>query len=278
METDGRKADMDFWGHLDALRSVLLRCVAFVLLLAAVLFSQMTWIFDYVILAPCRPGFPLYDLLGRVEGLSMFMPSGIDAQLSDIPLINIHLASQFFIHISTSFWLAIVLAFPFLLQQVWGFISPGLYDGERRGAGRALLGGTAMFYAGIFVGYFLVFPLTLRFLAEYQVSASVPNQIALDSYMDNFLALVLIMGIVFELPVVAWMLGRCGLLTRNIFSRYRRHAIVALLALAAVVTPTGDPFTLMVVFLPVYMLWELSAFLVPDRQISTDSRTIVTGS
>ncbi len=267
---------MDFWGHLDALRSVLLRCIAIVLLLAVVLFSRMTWIFDHVILAPCNPGFPLYDLLGRIEGLSLFMPAGINAQLSDIPLINIHLASQFFIHISTSFWLAIVLAFPFLLQQVWGFVSPGLYDGERRGAGRALLGGTAMFYAGIFVGYFLVFPLTLRFLAEYQVSASVPNQIALDSYMDNFLALVLIMGIVFELPVVAWMLGRCGLLTRNIFTRYRRHAIVALLALAAVVTPTGDPFTLMVVFLPVYMLWELSAFLVPKGNSCTYSRTILT--
>lgn len=267
---------MDFWGHLDALRSVLLRCIAIVLLLAVVLFSRMTWIFDHVILAPCHPGFPLYDLLGRIEGLSLFMPAGINDQLSEIPLINIHLASQFFIHISTSFWLAIVLAFPFLLQQVWGFVSPGLYDGERRGAGRALLGGTAMFYAGIFVGYFLVFPLTLRFLAEYQVSASVPNQIALDSYMDNFLALVLIMGIVFELPVVAWMLGRCGLLTRNIFTRYRRHAIVALLALAAVVTPTGDPFTLMVVFLPVYMLWEFSAFLVPKGNRCTDRRTILT--
>ena len=118
-----------------------------------------------------------------------------------------------------------------------------------------------MFWIGVAVGYFLVFPITLRFLADYHVSEMVPNQISLDSYMDTFLMLIFIMGIVFEMPLVAWLLGNVGILHREFFKKYRRHAIVILLILAAVITPTGDPFTLAIVFLPIYLLYELSAYL-----------------
>ena len=123
-----------------------------------------------------------------------------------------------------------------------------------------------MFFLGVATGYFLVFPLTLRFLADYQLSALIPNQISLDSYMDNFMMLILVMGIVFELPLVAWLLGKAGIVSRGLFNRYRRHAVVALLVAAAVITPTGDPFTLMVVFLPLYLLWELSALTLPSKR------------
>lgn len=156
-----------------------------------------------------------------------------------------------------------VFAFPVIIYLLWGFVSPGLYEEEKRGVRAAFLAGNLMFFLGVAVGYFLVFPLTLRFLADYQLSEMIPNQISLDSYMDNFMVLILVMGIVFELPLLAWLLGRIGVITRGLFDRYRRHAIVALLVLAAVITPTGDPFTLMVVFLPVYLLWEASAFTVP---------------
>ena len=122
-----------------------------------------------------------------------------------------------------------------------------------------------MFFLGVATGYFLVFPLTLRFLADYQLSSLIPNQISLDSYMDNFMMLILVMGIVFELPLVAWLLGKAGIVSRGLFNRYRRHAVVALLVAAAVITPTGDPFTLMVVFLPLYLLWELSALTLPGK-------------
>ena len=123
-----------------------------------------------------------------------------------------------------------------------------------------------MFFLGIVVGYVVVFPVTLRFLADYHVSQLVPNQISLDSYIDTFLMLIFMMGIVFELPLLAWALGKLGLLYRHFFKAYRRHAIVVLLVLAAIITPTGDPFTLCVVFLPIYLLYELSAFLVPSKQ------------
>ena len=159
--------------------------------------------------------------------------------------------------------MAIVLSFPILLTILWGFISPALYSHEQRGFKRAFIFGNLMFYIGVAVGYLVVFPITMRFLAEYQISESVPNVISLSSYMDNFIVICLMMGLVFELPLVAWLLGRMGLLTRRFFKKYRRHAIVVLLILAALVTPTGDPFTLSVVFFPIYTLWELSSRLVP---------------
>ena len=134
---------------------------------------------------------------------------------------------------------------------------PALYEGEKRSVGAAFCGGTVLFYAGCAIGYALVFPFTFRFLAEYRVSETVVNQISLDSYMGNFLMLIFVMGIVFELPMLSWMLSRMGLVTKSFFRRYRRHAVVALLVLAAIITPSGDPFTLLVVFLPLYLLYEL---------------------
>lgn len=263
--TDGEKLpEMTFWGHVEALRSVLLRAGVVLAVLTGVFFLLMPDIFDSVILAPTRGDFVLYRLFDRLGAESLLMPD-LGGGDFHVELINIQLASQFFIHMSTSFWLAVVFAFPIIIYMVWGFVAPALYQGERKGVGKAFLLGNVMFFIGVAVGYFVVFPVTLRFLADYQVSAEVPNQISLDSYMDNFTVLILVMGIVFELPLLAWLLGRMGLVSRSFFRAYRRHAVAVLLILAAVITPTGDPFTLMVVFLPVYGLWEFSAMLVPKK-------------
>lgn len=258
---------MSFWDHAEALRGVLIRVAALLAVLTAVIFAAMPHIFDSVILAPCRSDFILYRWIGALSG-SGLLPDSATGNF-DVQLINIRLASQFFIHVTTSFWLAVVLGFPMCVYLLWGFVAPGLYEEEKRGVRSAFLAGNLMFFLGVATGYFLVFPLTLRFLADYQLSAMIPNQISLDSYMDNFLMLILVMGIVFELPLVAWMVGKTGLLTRGLFSTYRRHAIVALLILAAVITPTGDPFSLLVVFLPLYLLWEVSAFAVPAQRRQT---------
>ena len=256
--------EMGFWDHPEALRGVLLRVAGLLAVLSCVLFAAMPHIFDDIILAPCHSDFILYRWLDSLSG-ALPLPESASGNF-EVELINIRLASQFFIHVSTSLWLALVLGFPLCVYMLWGFVAPGLYEEEKRGVRWAFLAGNLMFYLGVAVGYFLVFPLTLRFLAGYQLSAMIPNQISLDSYMDNFLMLILVMGIVFELPLVAWLIGKTGLLTRALFNRYRRHAVVALLIAAAVITPTGDPFTLMVVFLPLYLLWELSAFTVPEAK------------
>ena len=254
--------EMSFWDHIDALRAVLIRIVVVLVLVTLALFFVMPAIFDQVILAPCHGDFVLYRLFERMTAAVPWLPQ-FTTDGFEVELINIKLASQFFIHMSSSFWLAMVLTFPVILYLLWTFVAPALYPGEKRGVKTAFLLGCVMFFIGVAVGYFVVFPVTLRFLADYHVSMLVPNQISLDSYMDTFLMLIFIMGVIFELPLVAWLLGNLGVLRRGFFGTYRRHAIVLLLVLAAIITPTGDPFTLMVVFLPIYLLYEVSAYLVP---------------
>ena len=158
----GRQEEMSFWDHADALRGVLLRAAGVVVVLTALLFSVMPRLFDEVIMAPCRPDFWLYGLLGAGD--------------FSVTIVNIKLASQFFIHVSSSFWLALVLSCPVIMYLLWTFVSPALYSHERRGVKTAFILGNFMFFAGLAVGYLLVFPITLRFLADYQVSAAVPNQ------------------------------------------------------------------------------------------------------
>ena len=254
--------EMSFWDHIDALRSVLIRIFVVLVVATIGLFCVMPYLFDNVILAPCHGDFVLYRLFERMTSSVSWLPQ-FTTDNFQVELINIKLASQFFIHMSSSFWLALVLCFPIVLYLLWTFVSPALYPRERRGVKTAFLIGCMMFFLGVAVGYFVVFPVTLRFLADYHVSQLVPNQISLDSYMDTFLMLIFVMGIIFELPLMAWLLGSLGVLHRSFFKTYRRHAVVALLALAAIITPTGDPFTLMVVFLPIYLLFEVSAYLVP---------------
>ncbi len=254
--------EMPFWDHIDALRSVLVKAALLVVVLAVVLFAVMPDLFDRVILAPCNGDFVLYRLFDRLSAFAGWFP-GLSGGDFHVQVVNINLASQFFIHVSSSFWCALVLGVPALMYLLWDFVSPALYDGERKGVRFAFLLGNVMFFLGVAVGYFVVFPLTLRFLAGYHISEAIANTISLDSYMDNFILIILAMGLVFELPLLAWLLGRLGFISRATFSRYRRHAIVVLLVAAAMITPTGDPLTLFAVFLPVYILWEIAALLVP---------------
>lgn len=255
-----------FWEHLDALRSVLLRVLLFTGILAAGSFVAMPWIFDNVIMAPCSNTFPTYHLfegIGRLLGEPQLEKFSVD-------VVSIELASQLFVHFSAACWTALILGFPVILYLLWGFVSPALYPNERTGIRRAFLFGNIMFYLGVTVGYFLVFPLAVRFLSTYTLSEYIRPIVSLDSYMDNFFTLLLMMGAVFELPLLCWLLGKMGLLTRSFFRSYRRHAIVVLLIVAAIITPTGDPFTLLLVFIPIYALWEASARLVPPQRKDED--------
>lgn len=253
---------MSFWEHLEALRGVLFRIGVVLLLLMIACFLAMRPIFDRVILWPCRADFPLYRVFGFVKGDGELLPdlSGADF---NVELINIKLGTQLFTHLSLSLWMAVAIAFPFIIYMLWRFVSPGLYEHERRGARKAFLFGNVMFYLGVAVGYFVVFPLALRFLSQYSLSGQIDNSLTLDSYMDNFYTITVSMGCVFELPLLAWMLGRMGLLKRSFFRRNRRYAIFALAVLASLITPTSDLFTLAIVFVPLYSLWEFSALLVP---------------
>jgi sec-independent protein translocase protein TatC len=256
-----QQEEMSFWDHLEALRWTLFRCIIALIVVAIGAFISMFYLFDAVILAPTRADFILYRALCELTSSIPLLPDFCD-ETYQINIFTVKLASSFFFHMSTSFWLALLATFPYLVYEIWRFIRPALYDNEKKNMRWAFFVGTIMFFAGCAVGYFMVFPMTLRFLATYRLSDAIAEQVSLESYIDTFIMLIFIMGIVFEMPLVSWLLSKLGLLTRAFFNKYRRHAIVGLLVAAAFITPSSDPFTLGCVFFPLYGLYELSAFFV----------------
>ncbi|MDR0973286.1 MAG: twin-arginine translocase subunit TatC [Prevotellaceae bacterium] len=257
--------ELSFWEHLDEVRKILFRLVGVWLILAIGFFIAMPYLFDHVILAPCNDDFITYDGLKWLAA-HLHLDDGFFTQEFHVKLININLAAPFFIHISTSLWLAVVISVPFLLSQIWVFISPALYEYEKQGIRKALFLGTGMFFIGVAVGYFVIFPLTLRFLTTYDLSVAITNEISLNSYIDNFMMLILSMGIAFELPLVTWLLSLMGIVNRTFLRKYRRHALIIIVAVAAIITPTGDPFTLTAVSIPLYLLYELSILMVKKQE------------
>lgn len=251
---------MTFWGHLDVLRMSLFRISAFIAVAFIGCFIAMPYIFDSVILGPVTSDFFLYRFFASLGHLP-FTPDFADEGFH-VDIININVASQFMTHMKTSFWVALLLAFPYICYEAWKFVEPALMKNEKKGVFLSFIFGTVMFYIGCAVGYGIVFPLTFRFLTEYTIGDTIVNQINLNSYMGMFLMMIFIMGIVFELPLLAWVLSQMKIINRKFMTDYRRYAVVVLLVLAAVITPSGDPFTLMVVFLPLYMLYELSVLVV----------------
>ena len=236
-----------FWEHLDVLRSSLIRMAIAVVLLGMVAFVLKDELFA-IVLAPRSSDFVSYRLLG-VDAFSLH-------------LMNTGLTEQFMIHIRTAMYAGLLVASPYILYELFRFVSPGLYRNERRYALWIVGAAYVMFLVGTLVNYFLVFPLTVRFLGTYQVSPDVANMLTLQSYVDTLLSMSLVMGVVFELPVVCGLLGRMGLINRQMMTQYRRHAIVVIVLVAAVITPTTDVFTLFVVALPIYLLYELSTQIV----------------
>lgn len=251
---------MSFWEHLDVFRGALIRILVVTVVFAVAAFCFKTQLFD-IVLAPANDRFVTYRWLGA---LAAHMP-GAETIDFHISLINTGLAEQFLIHMQTAFYFGLLCASPYILFQLFRFVSPGLYADERRYAVRMVGSAYVMFCIGLLVSYFLIFPLTFRFLGTYQVAGDVANMITLQSYMSTLLSMSLAMGIVFEMPVLAWLLGRMGLLTRALMRKYRRHAIVLILIVAAIITPTSDIFTLLVVSIPMCLLYELSVRLVPTK-------------
>ena len=259
-ESEEQEGTMSFWDHLEVLRWALFRSTCVLAVIMVGTFIAMPYIFDRFILAPTSNDFFTYRWLNAIgRGVVRLSPD------FDVQIININVASQFMTHISTSISLAAVIAFPYFIWEIWRFIEPALFEDEVKHLRPAFFGGTIMFYIGCAIGYALVFPFTFRFLVEYNLSPSITNQINLQSYIDNFTMLILVMGIVFEMPLLAWLLGLLGILKKSFLREYKRHAVVVLLISAAIITPSGDPFTLMLVFIPLYVLYELSILVVRDK-------------
>ena len=236
-----------FWDHLEVLRWVIIRIVGAVAVMACLAFLWKEGLFA-VVLAPAKSDFITYRWMG--------------AEPFSLQLVNTQLAEQFMTHLKTAFYAGFLVASPYVLYQLFGFVAPALYEKERRYVVGALGWTYVMFIIGTLVNYFLVFPFTVRFLGTYQVSEEVANMLTLQSYMDAFFMMTIVLGVVFEMPVLCACLGKMGVLTALMMRKYRRHAIVAILIAAAIITPTVDMFTLIVVSLPIWLLYELSIFVV----------------
>ncbi len=236
-----------FWQHLDILRWVILRSLGVAVVFAIVAFCLKDWLFA-VVLAPRTSDFITFRWLG-VEPFS-------------IHLMNTGLTEQFMTHMRVAMYAGLLCAAPYIIYELFRFVSPGLYQNERRAGLWMVTSGYVMFMLGTLLNYFLIFPLTVRFLGTYQVSPEVDNMLTLQSYTDTLISMCLVMGVIFELPVVCAILGKLGFLTSKLMTRYRRHAIVAILIVAAIITPTTDVFTLLIVSLPIWLLYELSILVV----------------
>lgn len=256
-----------FWDHLDALRAAIVKS-----LLVAVMFGVAAFCFKEelfaVILAPKDADFITYRLLYALSGLV----TEADAPDFLVKLINTGLAEQFIIHMKAALCAGILCASPYILYQLFRFVSPALYVNERKYVMRVVGGGYAMFALGVAVSYFLIFPLTFRFLGTYQVSGEVENMIALQSYISTLMIMSLAMGLVFEIPILSWLFAKLGFLSADFMRRYRKHAIVVILVVAAIITPTSDVFTLSLVALPMWLLYEVSILIV-NRTTNKDIRT-----
>ena len=251
--TEDTEQGLTFWGHLDVLRATLIKVVAVAVIGGIVAFLFKEELFA-IVLAPKDSDFITYRLLYRISGLFM----GDDTQDFSVQLINTGLAQQFIIHVKTAMCAGVLCTSPYILYQLFRFVSPALYTNERKYAIHIVGSGYLMFMLGVLISYYLIFPLTFRFLGTYQVSGDVTNMITLDSYISTLTVMSLTMGIVFEMPIVTWLFARMGLISPDFMRKYRKHAIVIILIVAAIITPTSDIFTLLLVAIPMYLLYEAS--------------------
>lgn len=260
-----------FWDHLDVLRGVLFRILGVALTCGVAAFLFKDELFD-IVLAPRDSGFVTYRFIDSLLARAGMSSTGNFS----VELINTGLARQFMIHLKTAFCAGILFASPYVVFELFRFISPALYSNERRSCLITVVGGYIMFVAGLLFSYLVVFPITFRFLGTYQVEADVTNMIDLESYMSVFIMLGLWMGVVFEMPVIAWLLARFGMINAGYMRRYRRHSIVVILTLAAIITPTSDVFTLMLVSLPMWILYEASIAIVASVRRQRDANPALT--
>ena len=236
---------MSFWDHLDVLRGTLFRSALSVLLVSIVMFCFKNFLFEKIILAPSRPDFFLYKILGGNVSMQ---------------LINTEVSAQFFVHLKVSVICGFVIAFPYIIYEIWKFIAPALYDNEMRSVRKAFLGSALLFYAGVATGFCLIFPVTLSFFQGYTVSDTIANTITLNSYISMFSSMVILFGIVFEFPVLIAILSNMGIVTKDTLKKYRKYAFVGVLIVSAIITP-ADPFSMLIAAAPLYLLYELSVFV-----------------
>ncbi len=246
---------MSFWDHLEELRGHIFRSIIAIVVLAGIAFANRHLIFDTIILAPSSSHFITYRLLCKLgHWLSV---SSLCISDMHLKIINIKMSGQFLTHMYISIVTGFIVAFPYVLWEIWRFVQPAMHDNERKYSRGGLLVSTLLFLTGVVFSYFLIVPLTVNFLGNYSVSSDVVNQISLSSYISTVVSVTFAVGIVFELPILVYFLTRIGLVTPDMMKKNRKYMFVILLTLSAIITPP-DIFSQVMVFGPLWGLYELS--------------------
>ncbi|MGB5404737.1 twin-arginine translocase subunit TatC [Robiginitalea sp.] len=251
--------EMSFLDHLEVLRWHLIRSTVAVVLIGLVAFLMKDFIFDTVIFGPKKMSFPTYRLFCDIA-TRMGLESAFCADSLPFTIQNRTMAGQFSAHIWTSIWAGFIIGFPYLLYEMWKFISPGLYENERKNSRGFILIASLLFFMGVLFGYYVVAPLSINFLGTYQVSKEVLNEIDISSFISTVRASVIACGIMFELPIIIYFLTKVGLVTPEILTKYRKIALVLVLILSAIITPP-DVASQIIVAVPVLVLYQLSIFI-----------------
>ena len=244
---------LTFGGHLEVLRRMLFRIIAVVMVLAIAIFCFKDKTFE-LLLAPSQWDFVTYRyierFLHRLGSSFTFSPFHIN-------MIATELSSQFMTHISTALYLALLGASPYILVELFRFITPALYENEKKYSVQVAVTVYLLFIVGVLMSYFILFPISFRFLGTYQVSSMVTPNITLKSYISTFTTLTLVMGLVFQLPVIAFFLGKLEVVNSEFLKHYRKYALIVIMLIAAIITPP-DLMTLILVTIPLYLLYEVS--------------------
>lgn len=254
------EAEMSFFEHLEVLRWHLIRSAIAIVIFTSVAFSYYDFIFDKIILGPKSPTFWTYRMM-CILAERFHLSDDYCIRKIDFNIINTEMAGQFTLQINSSLLAGVVLGFPYLLYEIWRFVKPGLTDRERTSAGGFVFYASLLFVIGILFGYYIIAPLSITFLANYRVSDVIMNQITIDSYLSSVATLTLGAGIVFELPIVVFILSKLGILTPHFMRATRRYAIVIILIVAAIITPTPDILTMLTVSAPLFVLYEFSIII-----------------
>ena len=244
---------LTFGGHLEVLRRMLFRIIAVVMVLAVAIFCFKDKTFE-LLLAPSQWDFVTYRY---IEAFLHKLGSNFTFKEYHINLIATELSSQFMTHISTALYLALLGASPYILVELFRFITPALYENEKKYSVQVAVIVYVLFIVGVLMSYFILFPISFRFLGTYQVSGMVESNITLKSYISTFTTLTLVMGLVFQLPVIAFFLGKLNVVTASVLAQYRKYALLVIMVVAAIITPP-DLMTLVLVTIPLYLLYEVS--------------------
>ena len=252
------KAEMSFLDHLETLRWHIIRSVSAIVIFAILAFVYSRSIWDNIILAPNSNDFWTSRMLIKINNFLGMQSEGLNKKPLD--LINFNMSGQFMVDVWTAIIVGFIVAFPYVVYQFWSFIKPALYENEKRHASGAVLIMSMLFILGILFGYYLIVPFSIDWLGTYSISSTVTNQINILSYISSVTSIVISGGVAFELPVVIYFLSKIGLLTPKFLRKYRRHAYVLLLIIAAIITPP-DVLSQMIVSIPLVILYEISIFI-----------------